>query len=429
IFDRLRIEKPDFMTKIKIIDGDLEQPSLGLSSNDCDWLIENVNFIFHCAATIKFNEPLPVAIRINIQGTENLLEISTKINNLKGFVHVSTAYSHCPRNEIKEEFYPVSISAKELKKLIKRDENTDNVSVDWPNTYTFTKALMENVISTNENHLPISIFRPSIIGCTKSEPEPGWLVNMNGVTGVVAPIIVGFLRTVQLSKGKITDIVPVDYAVNALISVMWDTVNRHRDGNRRNEEPTIYNYVSSVESSMNWGEFLQYTFETHHQVPPLGSMWYIFCIFSANRWVVIISRFFLHRIPGAIVDLSLIIRGKKPKMLKMYEKMENATDLLIKFTTNEWKFDNSNTRELWSLLSKEDRKTFWFSFEDFDWKSYIKCMVYGIRKHILHEDLSNMTRALSKNRRLFWLHMLCIFFIIYIVFQVYWMAMIKFIQI
>lgn len=83
IFDRLRIEKPDFMTKIKIIDGDLEQPSLGLSSNDCDWLIENVNFIFHCAATIKFNEPLPVAIRINIQGTENLLEISTKINNLK----------------------------------------------------------------------------------------------------------------------------------------------------------------------------------------------------------------------------------------------------------------------------------------------------------------------------------------------------------
>lgn len=67
-----------------------------------------------------------------------------------------------------------------------------------------------------------------LVGCTKSEPEPGWLVNMNGVTGVVAPIIVGFLRTVQLSKGKITDIVPVDYAVNALISVMWDTVNRYR---------------------------------------------------------------------------------------------------------------------------------------------------------------------------------------------------------
>jgi len=87
MFDRLRIEKPDFMTKIKMIDGDLEQPSLGLSPIDHDWLIENVNFVFHCAATIKFNETLPIAIRINIQGTENLLELATKMNNLKVIHH------------------------------------------------------------------------------------------------------------------------------------------------------------------------------------------------------------------------------------------------------------------------------------------------------------------------------------------------------
>jgi len=79
--------------------------------------------------------------------------------------------------------------------------------------------------------------------------------------------------------------------------------------------------------------------------------------------------------------------------------MENMTDLIFLYLLSEWKFDNSNTRELWSLLSQEDRKTFWVSFEEFEWKSYIKCMVYGIRKYILHEDLSNMTRALSKNRR------------------------------
>jgi len=41
----------------------------------------------------------------------------------QGFVHVSTAYSHCPRSEINEQFYPVSISAKELKTLIKQDQN------------------------------------------------------------------------------------------------------------------------------------------------------------------------------------------------------------------------------------------------------------------------------------------------------------------
>jgi alcohol-forming fatty acyl-CoA reductase len=86
-------------------------------------------------------------------------------------------------------------------------------------------------------------------------------------------------------------------------------------------------------------------------------------------------------------------------MLKMYKKLENMTDLLKVFTMSEWKFDNSNVQELWSLLSQEDRETFWFSFKEFDWKSYIKCTVYGIRKHILHEDLSNMTIALKKNQK------------------------------
>ncbi|XP_026819369.1 LOW QUALITY PROTEIN: fatty acyl-CoA reductase wat-like [Rhopalosiphum maidis] len=420
-FDRLRFEKPDFITKIKIIDGNLEEPSLGFSTGDRDWLIKNVNFVFHCAATVRFNETLQIATKINIQGTENILELATKMTNLKGFVHVSTAYSHCPRSEIKEQFYPVSISANELKDLIKRGENTQKIfSVDWPNTYTFTKALSENVILTNENQFPISIFRPSIIGCTKCEPEPGWLDNINGPSSIIAPLIVGFLRTFQLSTDKRTDIVPVDYTANALISVMWSTVNRHNYSYEKNKEPKIYNYVSSVDSPIHWDKIIQYTFETYHQAPPLGSMWYIFCIFSTNRWFVDILRFLLHRIPAAFVDLLFHIRGKNPKMLKMYKKLENMTDLLKVFTTSEWKFDNSNVRELWSSLSQEDRETFWFGFEEFDWKSYIKCTFYGIRKHILHEDLSNMTIALKKNQKLYWCHQLCIFFIIHIVFKVCW---------
>lgn len=104
-------------------------------------------------------------------------------------MHVSTAYSHCPRNEIKEQFYPVPITAKELNDLLKDGKSTHKYNIiysflfwllsntffllidlnannsileNWPNTYTFTKAITENMISTNENNLPISIFRPSI---------------------------------------------------------------------------------------------------------------------------------------------------------------------------------------------------------------------------------------------------------------------------
>ncbi|XP_060881815.1 fatty acyl-CoA reductase wat-like [Metopolophium dirhodum] len=383
--------------------------------------MKNVNFVFHCAATVKFNETLDMATKLNIQGTENVLALAAKMNYLKGFVYVSTAYSHCPRSEIKEEFYPVSISVKDLKKLIEIDEKTSNVLEDWPNTYTFTKALTENMISTNENQLPISVFRPSIIGCTQSEPEPGWMNNVQGLVYVVNSIMLGFLRAIAMSMDKKTDIVPIDYTANALITVMWDTVNRYQDGNEKNKKPKIYNYVSSFDSPVHWLTFFNYVYETYYQAPPLQSIWYIFCIFSANNWFINIMRFLLHRIPAAFVDLSLIICGKNTKMLKIYKKQDKMMDTFEVFMTREWKFDNSNTRKLWALLSQEDRKTFWFGFEDFDWKSYTQTMVYGIRKNILQEDLNNMTRALSKNRKLFWLHQFCIFLIIYIVFQVCWM--------
>jgi len=86
-------------------------------------------------------------------------------------------------------------------------------------------------------------------------------------------------------------------------------------------------------------------------------------------------------------------------MLKMYAKTELMMEMLREFTIREWKFDNGNTRQLWSLMSKGDRETFWFSLDKFDWTSYIKIYFYGIRKHILNEDLSNKEKALAKNKK------------------------------
>lgn len=86
-------------------------------------------------------------------------------------------------------------------------------------------------------------------------------------------------------------------------------------------------------------------------------------------------------------------------MLKMYAKTENMVDLLYDFSTRQWKFDNKNTRQLWLSLSKDDRNMFQFSLKSFDWKSYIQSYYYGIRTHILHEDISNIENAISKNKR------------------------------
>lgn len=87
-------------------------------------------------------------------------------------------------------------------------------------------------------------------------------------------------------------------------------------------------------------------------------------------------------------------------MLKVYKKMEFMIDLTSVFTLREWTFHNANTRELWLLLSQEDRQTFWFSFNNFDWKQYFDIyLVYGIKKCILGEDQKNIKLALARNRK------------------------------
>ena len=42
-----------------------------------------------------------------------------------------------------------------------------------PNTYTFTKALAENILQTEGAGLPLSIIRPSIVAAAWRDPEPG----------------------------------------------------------------------------------------------------------------------------------------------------------------------------------------------------------------------------------------------------------------
>lgn len=99
------------------------------------------------------------------------------------------------------------------------------------------------------------------------------------------------------------------------------------------------------------------------------------------------------------VDIKYIYFFYSRRILKMYAKIETTMDLLRVFTTKQWAFDNSNIKELWSLLSEEDRDTFKFSFDGFDWTSYLKTNFYGIRRHILQEDIGNVSSALAKNRK------------------------------
>lgn len=99
---------------------------------------------------------------------------------------------------------------------------------DWPNTYTYTKALAEDIVRRNSEGIPVGVFRPAIVTSTAKEPLVGWIDNLYGPTGVVAGAGTGVLRTMHCNKRINANIVPVDFCVNALIAAAWDVQNHYK---------------------------------------------------------------------------------------------------------------------------------------------------------------------------------------------------------
>ena len=52
------------------------------------------------------------------------------------------------------------------------EQITSRLIGDKPNTYTYTKQLAESLLITEGKDLPLTIFRPSIVGASWREPVP-----------------------------------------------------------------------------------------------------------------------------------------------------------------------------------------------------------------------------------------------------------------
>ncbi|XP_075568147.1 fatty acyl-CoA reductase 1 isoform X8 [Pelecanus crispus] len=114
LFDRLRDEQPDFREKIIVITSELTQPELNLSETIKEELIECINIIFHCAATVRFNETLRDAVQLNVTATQQLLFLAQQMKNLEVFMHVSTAFAYCNQKQIGEVVYPPPVDPRKL---------------------------------------------------------------------------------------------------------------------------------------------------------------------------------------------------------------------------------------------------------------------------------------------------------------------------
>ena len=83
VFDNIREKTPEVLLKLVCIPGDIIEPNLGLDENDRKTLENNIDIVFHVAATVKFNEPLKDAANLNTFGTERVMKLCLGMTNLK----------------------------------------------------------------------------------------------------------------------------------------------------------------------------------------------------------------------------------------------------------------------------------------------------------------------------------------------------------
>ena len=82
-FRQLFLETPHLRQKVVARKGDIVEVNLGLGQADLDSLCEEVVVVIHAAACVRFDLTLQAAMETNVQGLKNLLQLATKMKNLK----------------------------------------------------------------------------------------------------------------------------------------------------------------------------------------------------------------------------------------------------------------------------------------------------------------------------------------------------------
>lgn len=427
VFMNLKKNYPTFMDRVKILDADLQHPGVGLAEESIDYIVKNTQIVFHAASDVRFDQALKKAIEVNVRGTRDLLRICEKIINLELFIYISTAYSNCPKETIKEEFYPPPSDPEKMIQLVEAMDDhfeehinkTINEFIDpWPNTYVYTKALTEDMVRQFGERLPIAVVRPSIIIATNEEPIEGWTDNIYGLNGVIAGIALGIIRIMLVTDEIEADIIPADTVVNGVLAAGWQTYferkndraveakadNADKKAVVRPPRTKIYNCVAGRDNPITYQEIYDYSIKVGNQCPPKRSLWVVCHNTTTNKYVYEYYKFLYHLVPAFLIDTYLRVIRRTPRIMDLYRKVHKFAGVISYFANNRWHFEKDNMRSLVESLSPDDRAMFPCDIARIDWPDYFWTYIHGLRRHIANEPMDNLEEAKKRHRQMRLIH-------------------------
>ncbi|XP_068979197.1 putative fatty acyl-CoA reductase CG8306 [Bombus flavifrons] len=403
VFNRLKEEnKTNLFEKLIPVAGNVGEENLGLSSADRLTLVEDVNIVFHSAATLDFEADLKSNTNINLLGTRRVVQLCQEIRDLKALVHVSSAYVNSVLTEVDEQVYPAPYDVNELIALVEKldietlKQETPSILKDHPNSYTFTKHLAEHEVKNGG--IPAAIVRPSMITASWKEPIPGWTVSKNGIQGFLMGASKGVVRRLPVVKDIIYDYIPVDLVVNNLIVAAY-AVNQDSKGKLK-----VYHCTSGTRNPFKWANIEPKINYYLHKYPLQSAVWYPYLKLLPTIFMFRLSAIFVHLIPAYILDTVARLTGGRPILVRLHTNVNNSLDRLKTFIFTEWKFYNSRTIDLHDSLSEIDKNLFNLDIKPLIWESYFIDLVQGVRQYLNNESPKSLEKARSKDKILLVVH-------------------------
>jgi len=180
--------------------GDITKPNLGLG-DDYHVVAESMTHAVHLAAIYDLTIPRDIGWRVNVTGTQHVLDLMALAPQLQTFGHVSTAY----------------VAGKRTGRVFET-ELTHNAG--FKNFYEETKYHSEMLVQQQMGSIPTMIFRPGIV---VGDSETGATDKFDGPYFILQALqrLPQYTLMTRVGDGTApVHLTPVDYVVDAMAYLM-----------------------------------------------------------------------------------------------------------------------------------------------------------------------------------------------------------------
>jgi thioester reductase-like protein len=187
---------PAFRGRIRIVEGDIGDPGLGLAPGVAVELAREVVEVYHLAAVYDLAVRRELAMRVNVDGTRNLITFARSCGALRRFHHVSTCFV--------SGRHPGVFAEDDLE-----------VGQSFNNVYEETKYLAE--IEVRDSGLPATIYRPAVVvgdsgtGATQKYDGPYYVIQW-----LLRQPRVAMMPVAGDPTATVFNVVPRDFVVNSI---------------------------------------------------------------------------------------------------------------------------------------------------------------------------------------------------------------------